>query len=198
VLTELIAMATCPKCGADIGKDEEFCHSCGAPLKAEASKPTEKESHPREREVCFGEGERHRDYLGLVSFGIFLVIVGITFVANPDMFSQFRTWSEQMSTQKSLLRPPQELIDSATLFFALIGASNFFLAGVRLVADKALRRVLADVLSGVALVLFSYLIYLYGIHGLSWQMVLAVEVIAVGLLVVSYSLARYLFPKRLQ
>jgi hypothetical protein len=198
VLTELIPMATCPKCRADVEKDEEFCHSCGAPLKAKASEPTEKESYPREREVCFGGGERHRDFSGLVSFGIFLVIVGITFAANPNMSSQFRTWGEQMSTQKTLLRPPQELIDSATLFFGLIGVSNFFLAGVRFMADKALRRVLVNVLSGVALVVFSYLTYLYGRRELAWQMVLAIEVIAVGLLVISYSLARYLFPKRLQ
>jgi hypothetical protein len=191
-------MATCPKCGADIEKDEEFCHSCGTPVKAEASKPTEKESYPREREVCFGEGGRHRNYSGLVSFGIFLVIVGITFVANPNISSQFRTWTEKMSTQKTLVRPPQGLIDSAALFFGLIGVSNFFLAGLRFMADRALRRVLVDVLSGVALVLFSYLIYLYGIHDLAWQMVLAIEVIAVGLLVILYSLARYLFPKRLQ
>jgi hypothetical protein len=191
-------MATCPKCGADIEKDAEFCNSCGASLKAEASKPTEKESYPREREVCFGERERRRDYSGLVSFGIFLVIVGITFVANPNIASQFRTWTEQMSTQKTLLRPPQELIDSAALFFGLIAASNFFLAGLRFVADKALRRVLISVLSGVALALFSYLIYLYGRHELAWQTVFAIEVIAVGLLVILYSLARYLFPKRLR
>jgi hypothetical protein len=191
-------MATCPKCGAETGKDDEFCRSCGAPLRVEASRPAEKESYAREREVCFGEGERRRDYSGLVFFGIFLVIVGITFVANKNIVSEFRTWTEGMNTQKTLVRPPQGLINSATLFFALVGASCFFMAGVRFMTDKGMRRVLTDVLSGLALGFFAYLIFLYGRHELAWQMVLAIEVIAVGVLVIVYSLARYLFLKRPQ
>jgi len=191
-------MATCPKCGAEIEKDDEFCRSCGASLKAKTSKPPEKESYVQEREVCFGEGERRRDYSGLVSLGIFLVIVGITFVANPNAVTQFSSWVEQMSKQQALSRPPQGLIDSATLFFGLIGLSSFFVASVRFMAKKDMRRVLGDILFGVALVLFSYLIYLYGSHALAWQMVLAIEAVACGLLIILYSSLRYLFPKKLQ
>jgi hypothetical protein len=64
-------------------------------------------------------------------------------------------------------------------------------------ADKHMRRVLADILSGVALALFSYLIYLYGTHAFAWQMVLAAEAVTVGLLIILYSVLRYLFPKKL-
>jgi len=191
-------MSTCPKCGAEIDEDDGFCRSCGASLTAKASKPPAKESYARERDVCFGEGERRRDYLGLVSFGIFLVIVGITFVANPNAISQFSLWIEQMSTQQALSRPPKALIDSATLFFGLIGVSNFFLAGVRFMADKTIRRVLSDILTGSALILFSCLIYLYGRHVLVWQMVLAIEVVACGLLIILYGVLRYVFPKKIQ
>jgi len=191
-------MPTCPKCGAETEKDDEFCRFCGTRLVAETSEPLEKESSAQEREVCFGEGERHRDYSGLVSFGIFLLIVGIIFLANPNLVSDFRLWIERLTTEKTLSRPPQGLIDSATLFFGLIGLSNFFLAGIRFMANKAMRRVLADILTGVALVLLSFLIYLYGSHVLAWQMVLAIEAVACGLLIILYSLMRYIFPKKLQ
>ena len=191
-------MGTCPKCGSEINEKDVFCRSCGASLKARMDKLPEKETYLREREMCFGEAEPRRDYSSLVSFGIFLLIVGITFIANPNLISDFRFWIEQLTTQKTLLRPLPGLITSAAVFFGLVGASDFFMAGVRFMADKPKRRVLRDVLTGVALVLFSYLIYLYGERALAWQMVLASEVVACGLLVIVYSVMCYLFPEKLQ
>jgi len=149
----------------------------------------------RERETCFSVGLRKKDYLGLVSFGAFILIVGIVFVANPNLVSDFSSWVEQMTDEQHLIRPSEGLVSSAILFFTLIGLSNFFEAGIKLWIVKARRRVLADILSGVALVLFAYLINLYGSYVLTWQMVLAIEAIAVGLLVVLYSIARYVFLK---
>jgi hypothetical protein len=194
---EFIRMPTCPKCGAEAEKDDEFCRFCGTRLTAETGEPFEKESYAQEREVCFGEGERRRDYSGLVSFGIFLLIVGIIFLANPTLISDFGSWVKKLSTDKTISRPPLELINSAVLFFGLIGISDFFLAGVRFMARQRLRRVLSKILSGVALVLFSYFIYLYGTLVFAWQMVLAAEAVAVGLLVILYSVLRYLFPRKI-
>jgi hypothetical protein len=186
-------MTLCPKCGAKTKEDDKFCPYCGEPLAAKTSVQPVKESYTRERDVCFGGGERRPDHLGLVSFGIFLLIVGVIFVANPNVVSEFRVWIESMALEKTLSRPPPGLIASATLFFGLIGLSNFFVAGIRYLIDKASRRPLRDVLSGVALLSFSYLIYLYGIHAFTWQMVLAIEAIVCGLLVILYSAMRYLF-----
>jgi len=149
----------------------------------------------RERETCFGAGFRKKDYLGLVSFGAFILIVGIVFVANPNLVSDFSSWIEQVTDEQHLIRPSEGLVSSAILFFTLIGLSNFFEAGIKLWIVKARRRVLADILSGVALVLFAYLIHLYGSYALTWQMVIAIEAIVVGLLVVLYSIARYVFLK---
>jgi len=149
----------------------------------------------RERETCFGAGLRKKDYLGLVSFGAFILIVGIVFVANPNLVSDFSSWIEQVTDEQHLIRPSEGLVSSAILFFTLIGLSNFFEAGIKLWIVKARRRVLADILSGVALVLFAYLIHLYGSYALTWQIVIAIEAIAVGLLVVLYSIARYVFLK---
>ena len=114
----------------------------------------------RERETCFGAGSRKKDYLGLVSFGVFILIVGIVFVANPNLVSDFSSWIEQMTDEQHLIRPSEGLVSSAILFFGLIGLSDFFKAGIRLWIAKVMRQVLADILSGVALVLFAYLIHL--------------------------------------
>jgi hypothetical protein len=189
-------MPTCPKCGAEVKEDDKFCPYCGTSLATKMDKQVVEERHARERDVCFGEGERRPDHLGLVSFGIFLLIVGIIFVANPNIVSDFGLWVERLTSEKHLLRPPQGLITSATLFFGLIGLSNFLVAGIRFLIDRSRRRALTDALSGVALVSFSYLIYLYGSYALTWQMVLAVEVVVCGLLVIAYSAIRYLKEMR--
>lgn len=148
-----------------------------------------------EREKCFGMGLGEKDYIGLVSFGTFILAVGITFVANPNLVSDFGLWIEQMTTVENLVRPPEGLILSAIIFFGLIGLFDFFKAGVRFWIAQSGKQVLADILSGTALALFAYLIYLYGSYTLRWQMVLAIEAVAVGLLLILYSVLRSLLWK---
>lgn len=180
-------------------KDDQFCHFCGASLKDQTSasekpaQPSEGQRYAREPEdYCFGRRERRRDYTGLVSFGIFLLIVGIIFIVNTDLFSQLNSWVERMSNAQMLSRPPQEIINSAVLFFALVGVSDFFVSGVRYMVYERKRRALGTAFSGVALIAFSYLIYLYGQHTLAWQLVLAYEIVVIGLLVMVYAIARHL------
>jgi len=188
-------MTTCSKCGAEASEDYVFCPRCGSPLGLEKGKTIARAGgHNPESETCFGE--RDRDYFGMVSFGVFVLIIGIIFAANPNVLSNFRLWVEQMIREERIVRPPQGLIRSATLFFGLIGLSNFSLAGIRLVFEKVGRRVLGDVLSGVALLSFAYLINLYGMRALTWQMVLAIEAILCGILVIVYSALRYVFRKK--
>ena len=100
-----------------------------------------------------------------------------------------------MANEQSLVRPPNGLIFSATIFFGLLGVFEFFKAIVRLWAKTSKRRVLAGTLQGVALVLFAYLLDLYRRALVGWQFVLALEVVAVGLLVVIYSMSIYFLHK---
>lgn len=178
-------MVICIQCSTENKEDSKFCVNCGANLYPE------KKREKRE-DACFGDSV-DRDYLGLVSFGIFILIVGAIFATNPNVVSDFRLWIERLVNEQVFIRPPRGLITSATLFFGLLGISNFFIAVVRLVFHKAKRRVLTDIMSGVAITLFAYLIHLYGVYILTWQKVLALEVICCGLLVVSYSLVHYFF-----
>lgn len=146
-----------------------------------------------EGDFCFGESEGDEDHMGLVSFGIFIVIVGIVFVTNQNLVSDLTLWIERMTSEQSLIRPPEGLIGSAVIFFSLIGFSDFLKAGIRLRIGQPRKRVLADILSGITLVLFAYLIHLYGSYVLTWQMTLAIEIVSCGLLIILYSIIRYEF-----
>jgi hypothetical protein len=198
VIWSCTVLTTCPRCGKEAERDDQFCRFCGAPLKVETktpvkpAEPAEEEKYREEPEFCFGERERHADYTGLVSFGLFLLIIGVIFVANPSIFSQLNSWANQMSKAQSLLRPPREVINSAVLFFVLVGLSDFFVSGIRFMTHRRKRRAVRNVFSGVALITFSYLVYLYGQRTLVWQIVLALEILVIGLLVIIYGLTRHL------
>lgn len=194
----IVVLTTCPEFGKKTGLDDQFCRFCGALLKVDTettgkpAEPAEYEKNTVEPEVCYGERERHADYTGLVSFGIFLIIIGVIFVANPNVLSQFNSWINQMSKARALLRPSLGIINSVALFFALIGLSDFFVSGLRAMTHRRKWRALRGFFSGVALISFSYFVYLYGQHTLVWQMVLALEILVIGLLIIIYSATRYL------
>jgi hypothetical protein len=186
-------MPTCPKCQAEANGDDKFCTHCGASLKFESPSPVETRMHVHERDTCFGEKER--DYLGLVSFGFFLLTIGIIFTMNPNIVENFRLWIELINTEHMPVDPPIELIYSATLFFSVVGIFNFVMAGIRLAANDIKRRVLTDILTGFALILFAYLINLHIENIFSWPMVFGTEAIACGLLLIVYNIARYWFKR---
>jgi len=179
-------MVYCTKCGAKNEENVNFCVNCGEQLYPKINRV--------KRETgCFGENERSIDFLGIVSFGIFILIFGIIFAANPNLVSDFRLWIEQLINEKVLLRPPKNLITSAVLFFGLMGSSNFFIGSIRLSSNKNWRKFISDIITGVALIFFAYLIYLYGVYSLTWQMVFAIEAIVCGILVIIYSIVRLQF-----
>lgn len=184
-------MAACPNCGAEVKEADKYCTNCGASLTARAGEVARREKYARERDECFGPRERERDYTGLFSFGFLIITVGIVFTLNPGIFTDFGSWIEQVAAQETFVRPPDGLITTFKVFFGLIGVFNFAVAGMRLAVSRAPRRALSDALSGVALVLFAYLIHLYENYSITWQMVFAMEAVAVGLLIVLYSVVRY-------
>lgn len=146
--------------------------------------------------TCFGDDKRVSDYLGLMSFGIFVLVLGVVFVANPNVVTDLRLWIEASIADKTLTRPSEALLTSITVFFGLIGVSNFFKASVRLGVKKDREHFFSDTLWGVATVLFACLVHLYKSRVLTWQMVFALEAVVCGLLVILYSTVLFAFHKR--
>lgn len=145
---------------------------------------------------CFGKERRRKDYFSILSLGFFLLAIGVVFIVKPNTVFDFSLWVEHMATEKSLARPPDGLIAATALFFGLIALSGFFQALVGPWLNRSKRQILGNALSGIALVLFAYLIHLYGKYLLAWHAVLAFEAIAVGLLVIFYSTILHVFQKQ--
>ena len=145
-----------------------------------------------EGEFCFGERRKTKDYFGILSLGIFIIVVGVILITNPNLFSELGTWVEQMGDQGNLVRPPDGLIFSGVVFIGLLGVSDFIKVALRLAVDSPRRKALSDIHSGIALVGFAYFLHLYGSNVISWQLTLAFEIVVIGLLVFSYSALRIL------
>lgn len=186
-------MPYCEKCGSEVGEDDTSCPSCGAPVKSVSTRRVRRVSRGRrEDELCFG-AEPRRDPLGLVGFGLFLLVVGLVFQMNTGVHTEFLTWVESMADSEALVMPPETLLNSAVLFFGLIGLSNFLTAVIRFLIDKDRGRITTDVLSGVGILAFAYLINLWSSGAVTWTMVLAYEAILVGALIILGSVLRQMF-----
>ena len=185
-------MPKCKKCGEEIKENDWFCKSCGISVKDDVAEH-HRVRYNRERDLCFGREEPGRDPLGIVNFGLFLLIVGVVFSYNSSIIQNFVSWIQSLANQGTFVRPPISLISSASLFFGGLGVANLFVAVLRLMIDKVWRRILSDLLSGVGLLSFAYLINLYGEHLIAWTQVLAFGAIIFGILVIFYTFLRNVF-----
>lgn len=187
-------MPYCEKCGAQVSDEDQFCPSCGNPVKPGVERRAlRRPRHARERDVCFGREEPRGDPLGVVEFGLFLLVVGAVYMSNPNILNSFVSWVRTMSDLQTAIRPPATLINSAALFFGLIGVSNLLTAGIRTMVDKVWRRILPDILAGLGLLAFAYVINLYGQRVIAWTNILAIMAIVFGAMVILYTFLRNLF-----
>ena len=158
-------MTRCMRCGAENKSESRFCYSCGSRLLWAARPP---------------------DPLGLAGFAFFLVIVGIVVSANPNVFSDAVTWFSRWPTTGPLVRPPEPLIGSAVLFFALSGASSLLIALARIAIQRLWIRAVADAFTAVGLLSFAFLVSVYERHALSGPAALGLEAAVIGTLLFVY------------
>ena len=186
-------MPYCINCGAQIAEEDEYCPSCGAPTTTRPSRrDLRRRRYARDDDLCFGR-EPRGDPLGLVEFGLFLLIVGVVYKANPNVTSVFINWVGRMAELEVAISPPSTLVASATLFLNLIGFSNLFTAVIRVMIDKVWGRILQDVLTGIGFLSIAYLVRQYGQNIITWTNVLAYGAIVFGGLVMLYAILRNIF-----
>jgi len=196
--------AACPNCGAPPAThDATFCMMCGARMKPEtppapvaappipAAAPPTPPAPEAPRPWWEGRPPWHAppappDLIGLLSFGMFLLIVAVVWASNPLVFSQFISWIGDIARAATLPRPPDPLIWSAALLFGLGAGSGYFTAVLRASVVRQRWRAVGDVLSATATLVFAVLLSAYANHVLSGWAVIALEVATVGFLIFLY------------
>jgi len=180
-------MPYCKKCGAEVSDSDDYCLKCGASMKPDSTYRRNDRSYRRDDELCFGE---ERDPLDALGFGFFLVIAGIIFTTYGNPLWEFISWAESMGDAGSLIKPPARLLDIAYMLFGLSGLSNIVTVALRFTVDRNPRRIMSDLLSGIGLGAFAYLISLYSADSISFSGVIGSQAILVGVLIIVYYVSR--------
>jgi len=129
-----LPMDTCSKCGSPRSPNDQFCHFCGAALTAPpTAAPTTPSPAPTPAAT---PAVKRPDLVGIVSFGFLLVILGIVFGLNPNAGLELYQWIESSAKAAYATRPPDTLLASTELFFALATLSGLVTAGLRYANDR--------------------------------------------------------------
>jgi hypothetical protein len=191
----------CPSCGKVNREGANFCAFCAVPLVSAAtpgpaptgpSPPPSAPMPPRSEDECFGTPRERRaepSFPGGVSFAFFLIIVGTVFLANPGLFTDFELWTKGFTATGGIPRPPGTMIWSAVIFFAAAGVFDFVTAGIRHGLKGRPRKVLQDIMTGLAKLVLAGLTYLYLGRSISGPVVVASELVIIGFLIIFYLIA---------
>jgi len=124
------------------------------------------------------------DFVGLLGFAFFLVVLGVVFYLNQNLFADLRAWWDQ--TVAGQLRPPERIISSAIAFWGLIGAADFVVAALRWTIRRTKIHTLGAALGGIGMIAFAYFLYRYSVRELSGSQVVSFEAAVIGILLFVY------------
>ena len=182
----------CPKCGTDNRDESRFCLYCGAslpgPTPEDAPRPAVtapmSSSPPIRVDPPPALREHMPDFVGLLGFAFFLVVLGVVFYLNQNLFADLRAWWDQ--TVAGQLRPPERIISSAIAFWGLIGAADFVVAALRWTIRRTKIHTLGAALGGIGMIAFAYFLYRYSVRELSGSQVVSFEAAVIGILLFVY------------
>ncbi|MEM3731849.1 MAG: hypothetical protein QW667_06470 [Candidatus Bathyarchaeia archaeon] len=150
-----------------------------------------------------GEGIEHRngtDFLGILSFGFFLMLFGIIWMLTPNYSEEvvnfFKDFHLEHITENIALPAPQHnhpTVYSAAMYFCLVyGVFSIVILALRFFFHESLNRK-AETISGIAFWLnLSFFLNMLANESIGWFGFLAGVIISVGLSIIVRSLVKLL------
>src|SRR5205809_1140621 len=192
----------CPKCGTENDDEVAFCVYCGSLLPDHASAPTPAAPAPTAASAfsalrpmppaARAFPERRPDFVALIGVAFFLLILGVVFTLNTNLLNDFRSWWDLIQPGGLFVRPPDGIVRSGLLFFALLALSNFITSGLRWILDRNRFGALARVLAGLGFVSLAILPWRYSLRAFSGSLVVSIwTALLCALLVISIAVALY-------
>lgn len=77
-----VDMIYCHKCGTELKDEARFCHSCGTPVSRPEKREAKRTRYRAEREACFGPPGSGGGLWGAISFGVFIIGLGLLLYYN--------------------------------------------------------------------------------------------------------------------
>ena len=176
----------CPKCGTENDDEVAFCVYCGSLLPDHASAPTPAAPAPTAPSAASALRPMPAAARALIGVAFFLLILGLVFTLNTNLLNDFRSWWDLIVPGGLFVRPPDGIVRSGLLFFALLALSNFITSGLRWVLDRNRFGALARVLAGLGFVSVAILTWRYSLRAVSGSLVVSIWTAILGVLLVIY------------
>lgn len=186
-------MPYCPKCGKEVSNEMSFCPQCGGALGATTQPDTSKMRIAVPFRVTV---PRETDLLGLMSVGVVLILVALTYFRYTIDPSVIGNYVQNMANKGVFIKPPLALLDPMIFFFYAVSVWGIVLSGLRIVLERSVKKALGD-LSGCFFSFFcAFLLTNYAANVFTEQITGAYFVIAIGLLVVANVIISLAFPEK--
>lgn len=180
-------MPYCPRCGEELSEEVKFCPRCGTAIGVLGQPSIGK---MRER------GRKGTDMLGVISAGVVLIVLAVTYLRYPIDPSIIGDYFENMAVNGHFIKPPLILFDLAIFFFNAVGVWGIVLSGLRIALERSVRKAIQDLTGGSFSFFCAFLLTNYSVDVFTWQIALAYFIIAIGLLVTANSIIHLAFPER--
>jgi len=177
-------MSHCPTCGGEVSAEMMFCPKCGASLRVTPHSSTVRKSV---------EGDKVSNVLNLLSIGVILIVVAITYLRFPIDSSIIINYFKNMANQGIILKPPLSLIQPIIFFLHAIGIWTLVLAGLHLVLWRRMKKAIENLVGGLFIFVLALLVNSYSTDVITGRITLAYLSIAFGSLIVVNVLIRFAF-----
>ncbi len=193
-------MAKCSRCGIENEDSATFCSNCGEHLGSIASSQgadvlsSERSQRPISKpSLKRYEGE---GFLGAVSAGVILIILAMTYLRHPGVFSAFVGYVRALEVVQGFVRPPATLVEPIVFFLEAIAVWSLVLAVLRMVVQRSVRKAVGEVAGALFSLFVAFLLTEYLREAYAGRTVLAYLVIGAGIVVIINALASGVFPDR--
>lgn len=214
-------MPYCSKCGALNADDSKFCASCGRPTSTASSSADQfgqrvsegaqdfakkmqqeaervSETVRRETDSRFGrmppEVYQNEPLIGTISSGAVLVIIALTFLRYPNIFTVLGDYFRSMGELGAFIRPPRVILEATSFFFASVGLWTFVMVVLRLLVQRSARRALNDVVGGLFSFYVAFVVSAYAALRIGGVGALALVVVGLGAVVIVHGIIAMVLP----
>ena len=182
----------CPRCGKEVSNEMSFCPQCGGVLDATTQPDT---SGTRVTVPVRANVPRGPDLLDLISVGVVLILMGLTYYRYTIDLSMISNYIQSMADKKAFIKPPMALLDPMIFFFYAVGIWGLVLSGLRIVLERKMRKAFGDLFGCFFSFFCAFLLNNYAADSFTEQIVGAYFVVAIGLLIVANVMIPLAFPE---
>lgn len=141
------------------------------------------------------KGPRETGMLGIMSAGVFLIILAITYFRYPVDPSVFIGYFQNMADQGAFIKPPLTLFDPAIFFLYAAGVWGIVLSGLRIIVQRSVKQALGDIFAVFFSFFCAFLLTSYAADIFTERIMGAYFFVGIGLLVMVNSIIHLAFPE---